>query len=76
MLALSSPRVVTAERQPAAPAGLRDYMRPFTSQVRCIKFSLPLCGACPIVGYCGFLNKLLTQKSRESLLLLSAQENS
>jgi hypothetical protein len=24
--------------------------------------SLPLCGACPIVGYCGFLNKLLTQK--------------
>ena len=22
--------------------------------------SLPLCGACPIVGYCGFLNKLLT----------------
>ena len=24
--------------------------------------SLPLCGACPIVGYCGFLNKLLTPK--------------
>jgi len=24
----------------------------------------PLCGACPIVGYCGFLNKLLTQKKR------------
>ena len=27
--------------------------------------SLPLCGACPIVGYCGFLNKLLTQKKKE-----------
>jgi hypothetical protein len=24
----------------------------------------PLCGACPIVGYCGFLNKLLTQKKK------------
>ena len=28
--------------------------------------SLPLCGACPIVGYCGFLNKLLTQKKNGS----------
>ena len=27
---------------------------------------LPLCGACPIVGYCGFsLNKLLTQKKQK-----------